>query len=325
MHLMKKRFFIGFCLLSLWSSAQNIDPTKYFLIDYNVPPKTQDFGSARNFFIESSQQTPFEVKKTVEKEINPNYYLVVADPALADVRLQINTTSLNATPKKYSTTTEERTDSKGNKYKVTNYKYQASYKYSAMIEMYNAQGQIVRSVIESQTNTIEHTDTDMTRADQKFEEKRTKDESTWLNSLALKCYMSLESDFFYALETANLTPLVIKSRKFDYTDVNEASTTVLLWLESKNYSLENNEPLKKAMTIFQETLADLNTEERKVRVNSEVGALCDYMLALVYFCSKDYAKAHELITASESLDKRLHFSQENLKDSCQKLKDKKAF
>ncbi|MGV3632043.1 MAG: hypothetical protein ACO1O6_12610 [Bacteroidota bacterium] len=321
---MKNLFSTGFLFLSLWSFGQNIDPTKYFQIEYNVPPRTQDFGNVRNFFIESSNSTPFEIKKAVEREINPNYYLVVADGSLADVRLQINTSSSNASPKKYSSTTEDRTDSKGNKYKVTNHKYEASYKYSAMIEMYNAQGQIVRSVIETHSSTLDHTDTDMTRADQKFEEKRTKEENTWLNSLVLKCYQSLENDYFYALEAANLTPLVIKSRKFDYTDINEASNTVLAWLESKNYSLEN-EALKKAMAVFQESLTDLNTGERKVRVNSEVGALCDYMLALIYFCSKDYAKANELILASEDLDKRLHFSQEALKDSCRKLKDKKAF
>lgn len=321
---MKKLFFTGFSLLSFWSFAQDVDPTKFFQIDYNVPPRTQDFVGARNFFIESSNSTPFEIKKAIEREINPNYYLIVADGSLADVRLQINTSSMNDSPKKYSSTTEERTDSKGNKYKVTNYKYEASYKYSAMIEMYNSRGEIVRSVIETQSSRIEHTESDMTRADQKFEEKRTKEENTALNSLALKCYMSLENDYFYALETANLTPLIVKSRKFDYTDINEASNMVLAWMESKNYSLEN-EAVQKAMTIFQESLADLNTQERKVRVNSEVGALCDYMMALVYFCSKDYAKANELILASEELDKRLHFSQEALKDSCQKLKNKKAF
>jgi hypothetical protein len=321
---MKKLFFTGFSLLSLCSFAQDVDPTKFFQIDYNVPPRTQDFASARNFFIESSNSTPFEIKKAIEKEINPNYYLIVADGSLADIRLQINTSSSNASPKKYSSTTDERTDSKGKKYTVTNYKYEASYKYSAMIEMYNSRGEIVRSVIETQTSRIEHTESDMTRADQKFEEKRTKEENTWLNSLALKCYLTLENDYFFGLETANLTPLVVKSRKFDYTDINEASNTVVAWLESKNYSLEN-EALKKAMIVYQESLADLNTEERKVRVNSEVGALCDYMLALVYFCSKDYAKAHELILASEELDKRLHFSQEAIKDSCKKLKDKNAF
>ncbi|MCE3295544.1 MAG: hypothetical protein K0R65_1258 [Crocinitomicaceae bacterium] len=321
---MKKHLLAGFLALSFVSGAQDVDPMKYFMIEYNVPPRTQDFSSARNFFIEASNSTPFEIKKAVENEINPNYYLIVADPSLADVRLQINTSSSNASPKKYSATTEEKTDSKGKKYTVTNHKYQASYKYSAMIEMYNAQGQIVRSVIENGNSTLEYTDTDMTRADQKFEDKRTKDESSWLNSLIMKCYMALENDYFYALETARLAPLELKSRKYDYTDLNEASTTVLLWMEGKNYSLEN-EPLKKAMVIFQETAGDVNKEERKARVNSEVGALCDYMLALVYFCSKDYAKANELILASESLDKRLHSSQEAIKDSCKKLKDKNAF
>ena len=321
---MKHALLIGLYAVSFLGFAQNIDPTKYFLIDYNVPPRTQTFASARNFYIEASNTTPFEVKKAIEKEINPNYYLIVADGSLADIRLQINSSSAVVSPKKYTATSEQRTDSKGGKYTVTTYKYEGSYKYSAMIEMYNSKGEIVRSVIENHTSRVEHGETERQHAENKFEEKRMKDESTWLNSLVLKCYKTLEDEYFYALESANLTPLVIKSKKFDYTDINQASNDILAWLESKNYALDN-EAVQKAIVVFQESLLDLNTEERKVRVNSEVGALCDYMLALIYFCSKDYSKASEFILASEGLDKRLHFTQEILKDSCQKLKDKKAF
>lgn len=321
---MKKILLVFMLFVGFASVAQNLDPTKLFPIDYSVPPRVKDYAAIKNVCIELQNANYLASKSVIESELNPNYYTIVAERTLSEIYFKVSNSMYNSVPKKYSTTSESRTDKNGKPYTVTTHHVEATYRFSIMIEMYTGGGVLIKSKSTTKDFTVKASESDKNYADNKFNQNYSSSENSTVTAGTLEAFRALEADYLYALENTSVTPIRVKSRKFDYTDMNEAADLVTKWLTDKNYSLED-EGIKKALNIYQEALKELNAEEKKVRVNSEIGAVCNYMIAAIHFATKDYAKANELILISEELDKRIHFTQEGLKDVCAKLKEKGAF
>ena len=63
----------------------------------------------------------------------------------------------------------------------------------------------------------------------------------------------------------------------------------------------------------------------KARVDNEIAAVVYYEKACMEFLVKNYRKAEELILKSEELDKRIHYSQEAMKNTLALMKERKVF
>lgn len=322
--MLKKLLFCSTLILSFVGNSQNLDPTKLFTVDYSVPPKFKDYINVKTVCVDLQNSQNLTVKSIVESELNPNYYSIVADRTISEIYFKVASSSRAIMDKKYSATSQSKTDSKGKPYIETTHTFTGNYKFTVMIEMFNQAGVLIKSRSAYKDFTVTSSASDKNSADNKFNNDYNNAENNNVRLGTLDAFYFLESEYLYALETVSVTPIKVKSRKFDYTDMNEAADLVTTWLANKNFTLED-EGIKKAISIYEEALKELNAEEKKVRVNAEIGAVCNYMLATIYFHVKDYAKAHELIQISEGLDRKIHFTQENLKDVCQKLKDKGAF
>lgn len=321
---MKNLFLALALLVGGLSHAQNLDPTKLFELEYEIPPTSQTYATLSTFYVEMVNSYNLNVKGIIESEINHNRYKIVGERSAADVYLKVSSSAQTVSPKKYTSKTEARTDSKGNKYNVTTYTFEGTYKYTVMVEMINKNGEIVKSTIETSSNPITESASDLSSAESAFDRKKNETETSTFRSLALSGFRKIEAEYFIALESVTVTPIKVKSRKFDYTDMNDAADLVTTWLTSKDYNMETAE-IKKAIAIYEAALQELNAEEKKVRVNAEIGAVCNYMLAVLNFAAKKYAMANDLILKSEGLDKRIHFTQEQLKDTLKKMQDKKVF
>lgn len=322
--MLKKLFICSTLALSFVGYSQNLDPTKLFTVDYSVPPRVKDYVEAKTFCVELQNSQNLNVKTIIESELNPNYYSIVAERAISDIYIKVSSSTRAISDKKYSSTSTTKTDSKGRSYVETTHTFTGTHKFSVMIEMFNKAGSLIKSRSATKDFTVTSSSTDKNSSDNKYNTDYNSLEGGAVKNGTLEAFWGLESEYFYALETTTVTPIKVKSRKFDYTDMNEAADLVTTWLTNKNFTLDD-EGIKKAIGIYEAALTELNAEEKKVRVNSEIGAVCNYMLASINFHAKNYTKAHEQIQISEGLDKRIHFTQEMLKDTCQKLKDKGAF
>ncbi|MFN5416628.1 MAG: hypothetical protein ACK5B9_06185 [Flavobacteriia bacterium] len=321
--MLKKLLFCSTLILSFVGNSQNLDPTKNFEIDFTVPPKTKDYVDAKAIYIECFNAEDLSSKAYVEGYINPEKYSLVAEAALSDLYLKISNRSNVITPKQYSTSQEQK-NVNGKPVSYTKYHYSSSHRFTVSIEIYSKSGVFIKSETHPLNFNVKASNDSKESADANYSQTYQNEYRNAVKNATALAFMRIESEYLFGIHKALLNPIKVKSRKFDYTDLNEAADLVTKWLEAKNYTLED-EGIKKAIGIYEEALKELNAEEKKVRVNSEIGGVCNYMLSCINFAVRDYSKANELILISEGLDKRIHYTQEQLKDALKNLQDRKAF
>ncbi|MBI1836789.1 MAG: hypothetical protein HYR91_05935 [Flavobacteriia bacterium] len=323
-----KKLVYGLTLLtSLNLSAQNLDNTKLTQTEYHKPPMQNVLNDVKTIFVEGNGYNVNEAKNAIESDINKNIYTIVGDRESADLIISVNLNKGIISPMRTTSNTETKTDKNGKSYTVTTYYATGSQKYNISVKFIKKTGEVVNT--ENMENTLNITNdktasSDKPSAETKYYNAISTGENEVIYSISRQTFYKLESNYLIGLETLLHVPLKIKSRKFDYTDINEAADLLLKWIEAKTFDA-NDTDIIKALGIYEEALKELNEEEKKVRVNSEVGALCYYELAYYYFATKNYSKANEYIIKSESLDKRINYTQEQLKDVCADLQKRKAF
>lgn len=130
----------------------------------------------------------------------------------------------------------------------------------------------------------------------------------------------------YLIDGKSLTPYTffIKSRKENYDDLNRVNELMSVWFNAKTYNPEDPGYLE-AMQLINAALQEHDPNNKKARIDNEVAAVCYYYKAYAYFVMKQFHEAEEAILKSEELDKRIHFSQEQLKDMIALMKERKMF
>lgn len=321
--MLKKLFICSTLVLSFVGFSQNLDPTKNFEIEFTVPPKVKDYVDAKTIYIECYNAEDLSSKAYVEGYINREKYSLVAEPSLSDLYLKISNRSKILTPKQYSTSQESK-NVNGKTVSYTKYHYSSTHQFTVSIEIYNKSGILIKSETYPLNFNVKASNDTRESADGNYSQTYQNEYRNAVKNATALAFMRIESEYLFGISKALLNPIRVKSRKFDYTDLNEASDLVTKWLEAKNYTLED-EGIKKAIGIYEVALTELNAEEKKVRVNAEIGGVCNYMLSCINFAVRNYSKANELILISEGLDKRIHYTQEQLKDALKNLKDRQAF
>ncbi len=315
-----------FCLLFNTTQAQNLKPEKAVSLQLDIPPVNLDYIGNTRIHVDPILNDSYNIRGMFIQKFNTRIYTFVTSVEASDMYF---TFSINHITKKNmvsSTSTSTSTDKKGNKTTTTTYRYDGEEQIDLVLTLNLANGTTVKSYRESGNSQYSGTSTkDYEHARTDYYNNKSKKILSTIEDLVGRAYSRVSSDYLIGNRNIDLYAIGAKSRKQDYSDLNRAGELFTKWVNT-NPTDQTAPEIVEALKLYDEVMMEYEPQgSKKNRVNNEIAAVCYYQKACVEFYLKNYRKAEELILKSESLDKRIHFSQENMKDLVKLLRDRKVF
>lgn len=305
--------------------AQNLKPEKAVSLQIDIPPVNLDYIANTRLYVDPIANDQYNIRGMFIQKFNTRIYTFATSIEASDMYV---TFSLNRITKKNavsSTSSSTSTDKKGNKTTTTTYRYDGEEQIDLVFTLNLSNGVTVKTYRESGYSQYSGTSTkDYENARTDYNTNKSKKVAATVEDLVGRVYTKMCADYLIGNRNIDLYAIGAKSRKQDYSDLNEAGNLLVKWFTTNPTDALAPEVVR-ALQLYDEALLEYEPGSKKNRVNNEIAAVCYYEKACVEFYLKNYRKAEELILKSESLDKHMHFSQENMKDLLKLLRDRKVF
>jgi hypothetical protein len=305
--------------------AQNLKPEKVVSLSIDIPPVNLDYIGNTRIFVDPVPNDSYNIRGMFIKKFNDRIYSFETSIEASDMYVTFSMnriTKKNAAP---STSTSTNTDKAGNKTTTTTYRYDGEEQIDLVFNLILANGVTVKSYRESGYSQFSGTSSkNYESAKTEYNNNKSKKIAGTVEDLVGRIYTKMCADYLIGNRNIDLYAIGAKSKKQDYSDINQAGELLIKWFAA-NPTDATDPDVVKALLIYDEALMEHEPKDKKARVDNEIAAVCYYQKACVEFYLKNYRKAEELILKSESLDKRIHFSQENMKDLLSLLRTRKVF
>lgn len=305
--------------------AQNLKPEKAVSLQIDIPPVNLDYIGNTRIYVDPMSNDSYNIRGMFIQKFNTRVYTFASSVEGSDMHVTFSMnriTKKNAAP---STSSSTSTDKAGNKTTTTTYRYDGEEQIDLVFTLNLANGVTVKSYRESGYSQYSGTSTkDYENARTEYYNNKSKKILATIEDLIGRVYNKMCADYFIGNRNIDLYAIGAKSKKQDYSDLNNAGDLLVKWFATN--PVDKTDPdVVRALLIYDEALLEFEPKDKKARVDKEIAAVCYYQKACVEFYLKNYRGAEELILKSESLDKRIHFSQENMKDLLKLLRDRKVF
>lgn len=305
--------------------AQNLKPENAVSLKIDIPPTNLDYIGNTRVFVQPSSSDSYNIRGMFIQKFNNRVYTFENSIEASDMNVTFSMnwiTKKNAVASKSSSVS---TDKAGNKTTTTTYRYDGEEQIELSFTLNLANGVSLKSYSESGYSKYSGTSTkNYESAKTDYNTNKSKKIAATIEDLVGRAYTKMCADYLIGNRSIDLYAIGVKSRKHDYSDINNAGDLLIKWFATNSTDVLAPD-LVKALQMYDEALLEHEPKDKKARIDNEVAAVCYYEKACVEFYLKNYRKADELILKSESLDKRIHFSQENMKDLLKLLRDRKVF
>ena len=303
---MKKTHLLSlvFIVLSSISFTQNVKPSKEIIFKYLVPPAMHNYSEAKYVAFDLITNEADGIRKYILKQLHPSYKEVSKNIASKELIFRVSESRALLGTVSSETKTEQRKNLKGELVTKTTITKKGSYNFTVSIELLDKNNQLLRAYTKKFKKEVKSSAGNEKDAQQRYKMDLYSASGSVKRSLAHDIFKKLEDEFLNAEEQLKYTPMIIKKfKKFDYADLNNAANVQHQWMESLKSGkadLETKE-LVELISIYNEILSELNVDERKVRVNKKVGAVCYNNLAGIYLAAEEYQLAYDMMTKSLEL------------------------
>lgn len=303
---MKKSHLLSlvFIVLSSISFTQTVKPSKEITFKYLVPPAMHNYSEAKYVAFDLITNEADGIRKYILKQLHPSYKEVSKNMTSKELIFRVSESRAIQGTVSSETKTEQRKNLKGNLVTITTITKKGSYNFTVSIELLDKNNQLLRAYTKKFKKEVKSSAGNEKDAQQRYKMDLYSASGSVKRSLAHDIFKKLEDEFLNAEEQLKYTPMIIKKfKKFDYADLNNAANVQHQWMESLKSGkadLETKE-LVELISIYNEILSELNVDERKVRVNKKVGAVCYNNLAGIYLAAEEYQLAYDMMTKSLEL------------------------
>ncbi len=317
--------FIAPCFLFNTIQAQNLKPERAVSLKIDIPPVNLDYIGNTRIYVDPMSNDVYNIRGMFIQKFNNRVYTFENSIEASDMYV---TFSMNRITKKNavaSTSSSTSTDKAGNKTTTITYRYDGEEQINMVFSLNLANGVTIKNYSESGYSQYSGTSTkNYESAKTEYNNNKSKKIASTIEDLVGRVYNKMCADYLIGNRNIDLYAIGAKSKKQDYSDINNAGDLLIKWFATNPTDALDPDVIK-ALLIYDEALLEHEPKDKKARVDNEIAAVCYYQKASVEFYLKNYRKAEELILKSESLDKRIHFSQENMKDLLKLLRDRKVF
>ena len=284
-----------------------------------------DYIGNTRIYVDPISNDSYNIRGMFIKKFNNRVYTFETSIEASNMYVTFSMNRINKKNAAPSTSSSTNTDKKGVKTTTTTYRYDGEEQIDLVFTLNLANGVTVKTYSESSNSQYSGTSAkNYEGAKTEYNNNKSKKVASTIEDLVGRVYTKMCADYLIGNRSIDLYAIGAKSKKQDYSDLNYAGELLTKWFAT-NPTDASDPDVVKALLIYDEALLEYEPGSKKNRVNNEIAAVCYYQKACVEFYLKNYRKAEELILKSESLDRRIHFSQENMKDLLSLLRTRKVF
>lgn len=307
------------------SFGQNLKPDLANTITVNIPPVITDYIGLTKIYIQPNYNEDQRYRSFLASKINTNNYSIENSPETSELYFTYDVQRMWKKNTTASATNSISTDKAGNKITTTTYKYEGTEEIRLILRLYLVNGVMLQEA--SERTQVSYTGTSTANyqaALNDYNKYRDKNSIQTIENQIGNQYDKLANQYLFTSRQVWLYAIAVKSRKQDYSDMNMAADYMKTWLASAPTDMTGTDVIE-ANKIYDLALMEYEPNEKKARVDNEIAATIYYEKACIEFTLQNYRKAEELILKSESLDSRIHNSQEAMKDVLALMKQRKVF
>lgn len=310
--------------LPIFTFGQNLQSDGTEPIEFDIMPKQNTYIGLTRVCMKPISSGDFVFKKSMETLLNSRVYTVVESPEQADFYFTFHVVNVVTAQPTTTSTTETRTRKDGSKYTETTYKTEMLERITVDVMMYSRDGIQILASQQSKEVKYSGSSTSSDRALREMNSDRTTKMKTETDALLDRSFSTIEAEYLIDGRTFRPSAISIKSRKMDYSDINRIAELLGAWMTARIYDV-NDPGIQEALKKIEEALMEHEPDNKKARIDNEVAAVLYYDKACIFFALKQYKEAYEMIMKSEELDKRIHITQEYLKDYLTTMKERRMF
>lgn len=324
---MKTKYYLILLLVFLgWNPlhGQNLKPDLASTVNVSIPPTNTEYIGLTRLFIAANFQEDQRYPSVLAQKINRSVYTLEASQQDAEMYFtyEVYRNWKKYTVASYTQTTS--TDKQGNNITTTTYRYDGEEEIQFVLRLYLANGTMLsQSSNRSRVNYYGTSTASYQAALNDYNSYRDKKTIETIENLIGTQYDKIANEYLFTERSVFMYAIGVKSRKHDFSDVNMAAEYMKTWLGSNPTDMNATEVIQ-ANQLYDAILLEYEPTN-KARVDNEIAAVCYYAKACMEFQIKNYRKAEELILKSEELDKRIHHSQEGMKNTLALMKERKVF
>lgn len=303
-------------LLALPGMAQKIDREKLGYFNYQQPPASDELADAQYYLmkVELSDQDAYR-RELAEQNFDGGQFIMADAGDEPDFTIEIREGTYSyGSPEKKSYNNDGETW----------YYYQGNVRYHFTLEVQNAEGEeIFRDDITGSEKMRGDATGSLSVANDYYVKKKTQVRQDILIQQVKALEELFHNHFSTVDKTIHLNHVLIKEKKYEYPEFNEAAGNLervydILKVSGESTE-ESDELLELAIGFFEEFLKDANPEDKKARKNAEVTAAAYYNLGIAQFFSGNYEEAKLTLEKASSYDDKIMYDVKHLTAVCAEL------
>ena len=324
---MKKNIYLILAafILSSCGAGKLVKTKKTYTFNYTIPPLIKGYENASRVAFLTFSRDGGTCVKEIRKRLHSSYGVVNSN-ASADLCFRIVCSERTLTFPKTETRTQQKTDKDGNPYTVTTVTKKGKYRFNVRLELLDQNRNLLRAIEKNSDAYVNERSSSLERVNNEYNREFLKVKKKELERSTRNAYNEIRDQFLKEAKRINVFAYSAKSKKHDYSDIDNAARSQEEWMNSliKNEVNIDNPTIKELIEVYNEILSELNTHSSKARINKKIGAACYYNLGILYLSAGDKQKALDNVKKSSDL-KYLNAAQRNISIDFNKIKDRTGF
>lgn len=189
---------------------------------------------------------------------------------------------------------------------VTTYYAVNSFKYKYTYKLSDANGVIFETAYQGDKKVTGADGKNYTEAEANHSKALASEKNSILTNAITSLNASSNDLYGYPVHSIYLYAYKIKPKKYNYDEFNDAWSKIKSSVDQSNTSNQDvetfQEDLKNAIAVYNKELEQLDLNNKKARVNADVGAAAYYNACLSYFLLKEYDKALDCLNQGRAID-----------------------
>jgi tetratricopeptide (TPR) repeat protein len=312
-----KLLVIGFLLAPMAGAfAQKIDREKLGYFNYQQPPASDELEKATYFLmkVEVEDNDAYRRQLAEQSFDGGSFKMATADDT-PDFTIEIREGTYSfGSPEKKSY------DNDGEMF----YYYMGSVRYHITLEVTNGEGEeIFRDDVKGSDKMRGEASGSLSVANDYFVKQKSQAKQDILVKQVKELEQAFHNHFSNVDKTIHLNHVLIKEKKFDYPDFNNAASDLQRVYDILKVSTagtdESNELLENSIGFFEEFLKDATPDDDKSRKNADVTASGYYNLGIAHFFAGNYEDARVALEKASSYNDKIMYDVKHLTGVCGEL------
>lgn len=295
------------------TDKESIGFMKY--VQYPSQPLSKEFKTYKVDARHMAEEPNVYVEDDIRSNCKLQGYKKIGTDEEADLTLYVEAFPLQLGESSRSSDTEVKKNKDGSEKRTTYHTYSNTIKFRYKYALKDKYNEVIdEGVLQGNQKFSGNKSANVKSAYSSYKSAISKEKSKLSKSQYNAINNKLNQKYGFPIQSMNMYAFKIKPKKFDYDEFNASYDAIKKATDLRKESLKDTlsntaaldqyeEDLKKAIQTYQKEIEQLEPDNKKARVNTNVAAAAYYNIAIAHFLMDEYTQAQDALAKGRELEK----------------------